>query len=234
MCGFPETENNPDIHFLMLREYSEQTRKEVFKIALKLYRPDFVLLDGAADLILDPNNVEQSAEIRQLLMWASKEYDCHIATVLHCNVGSEKARGHVGSDFKRKAETEVLITADDAISTVKFTKARDIRPANFSFWVQDGLPVTCDTMISKTSTISDKEMFKEILSCGEVVSRTVLENRVRSYKMGNGGKGSSKSNAKLLVSKGVENGIVAKNKTGGYVLRDWISEEESEDLTLPF
>lgn len=234
ICGLPEAENNPDIHFLMLREYDEHTRKEVFKAAMKLYNPDFVMLDGAADLMLDPNNVEQSAEIKQLLMQTSKEYDCHIATVLHCNVGSEKARGHVGSDFKRKAETEVLISADDAISTVKFTKARDIRPDNFSFWVQDGLPVTCNIPIIKKNAEDKRTMFASILSDGEIVSRGVLEDRVVKYRLENGGKGASVSNAKLLVTNAVKDGVVIKNNAGGYALRHRDSDGEGEDSALPF
>lgn len=227
--GRPENENAQEVVILMLREYDPQTRKEVFKCSLEVFKPDLVILDGSADLMDDPNNIEQSAEIQQLLMASSKQYDCHISTIVHCNLGNDKARGHLGSNLMRKCETAVSVTAQGEVSKVSFVKTRDIKPEDFAFSVVNGLPTVCDvpTMPREDST---REMFSELLSDGKPVSHGDLSNRVMEYRR-NAGKPVKFDRAKQIVNNAAKVGIIIKTQAGGYVLT---SEQEGSDNQLPF
>ena len=111
---------------------------------MNLYHPDFVVLDGVSDLIADPNSSEQSTSVINDLMAFTKEYDCHVLTVIHANVGSEKARGHLGSEALRKCETAIFAEAKGDVTLCKWAKTRDMRPMNFAFMVLEGLPVEAE------------------------------------------------------------------------------------------
>lgn len=147
IVGNEENINDSRIKIHRLREYAPDKRRKVMESCVKMYRPDFIVVDGVADLITDANDVSQSTAIVNDLMRISKEYDCHILVVVHANVGSEKARGHLGSEVLRKAETVITVKADGETSKCIFAKTRDKRPSDFSFGVEYGLPVSSDGVI---------------------------------------------------------------------------------------
>lgn len=225
-----ENENNPNVTILMLREYDPKVRKQVFNGALEIFHPDFVMLDGAADLMDDPNNIEQSAEIQQLLMSSSKIYNCHIATVVHCNPGNEKARGHLGGNLMRKCETAVIITAQGEVSKVSFAKTRDKRPDDFAFMIQNGLPELCKIPVENSKDENTKEMFAELLSDGKAATHGVLAERVIEYRHRKG-KLIKFDRAKQIVTNAAKVGIISKNNANGYTLS--VNKEGSDDM-LPF
>ena len=72
-----------------------------------------ILLDGIADLVNNVNDPEEcNAYVAQLHDMAI-QHDCSVVGVIHCNPGSEKTRGHLGSQFERKAETNLRLEKDD-------------------------------------------------------------------------------------------------------------------------
>ena len=77
-----------------------------------------VILDGVADFVRDPNEIEPSfAAVRRLTRLA-ESYRCGIVCILHHNPGSEKSRGHLGSQIERKAEMILQLSkdADEVVS----------------------------------------------------------------------------------------------------------------------
>lgn len=68
-----------------------------------------IVIDGIRDLLTDINNPEQSTEITTKLMQWTKVYDIHASVVLHENPGSDKLRGHLGTEITNKAETVISI-----------------------------------------------------------------------------------------------------------------------------
>lgn len=66
-----------------------------------------VLVDGVADLCLDPNDARASFDLVRRLHSEAILYNCGFFLVLHENAGSVsgKMRGHLGSQLERKAET---------------------------------------------------------------------------------------------------------------------------------
>ena len=127
---------------LCFREYTPDKRRELTDKAIRLYKPALVVVDGAADLILDVNDSSESAKLATMFMDITKELDNHIITVLHTNPGGDRPRGHLGTNFLNKAQALFLVRADGDISTVSVERCRDIAVDDFAFAVnKEGLPV---------------------------------------------------------------------------------------------
>jgi len=85
-----------------------------------------VFLDGVADFINDPNAGDEVFPFVDEIRGLSVEFDCPIFVVLHLNPGTEKGRGHLGSQLERRAETNLVLDKDaESGRTVVFsTKQR--------------------------------------------------------------------------------------------------------------
>ena len=145
LCGLPETEDNDQIEFVMLREYSPLDRKTIIEMALT-ERPDLglVVIDGLRDLLFDINSSTEAAEVIGLLMRWTSQYNLHIHTVLHLNKADDNVRGHIGTELNHKAETILQITRnenDGKVSEVHAALIRDRDFPPFAFQINDeGLP----------------------------------------------------------------------------------------------
>jgi hypothetical protein len=80
-----------------------------------------VLLDGAADFVKDVNDAAESNAFVATLHDLAIQYDAPIVGVIHFNPGSEKSRGHLGSQLERKAETNLALEKDNDGSTVIYS-----------------------------------------------------------------------------------------------------------------
>ena len=88
-----------------------------------------IFIDGVADLVLDVNSAEECNAFLAELHSLAIRFDCPIVTVLHLNPqsgrgGFEKARGHLGSQLERKAETNLRIEKDGDVSVCWSEKQR--------------------------------------------------------------------------------------------------------------
>lgn len=209
LTGAPELLNNPKIPVIALREIPIRERLTMIVTAIKVEHPDFIVIDGIADLITNPNDPEQSTELVADIMRITSEYDCHVLTVIHCNVGSEKARGHLGSECLRKAETAISVYADGDISVCKYQKTRGIKPPEFAFGVSDRLPVSVNYQPKKpTKKESD---FSSIMPSSPV-SYTELTRMVMDYY------GIKDSAAKKRIAAAKDNKTIVVNNIGYYHL----------------
>ena len=73
-----------------------------------------VLIDGVADLVRDVNDPGESNDFVAQLHDLAISRDCPVIGVIHFNPGSDKSRGHLGSQLERKAESNLRLdkTAD--------------------------------------------------------------------------------------------------------------------------
>lgn len=83
-----------------------------------------VVIDGVADLVRDVNDAEECNGLVAELHALAIRYDCSIICVIHKNPGSEKVRGHLGSQIERKAETNLSLDKDDGVTVVWSAKQR--------------------------------------------------------------------------------------------------------------
>ncbi len=81
-----------------------------------------VLLDGLADFVVDPNDAEACFTFLHELRALATRFECPIFCVLHLNPGSEKSRGHLGSELERKAQSNLTLEKDADGRTVVFSK----------------------------------------------------------------------------------------------------------------
>ena len=83
-----------------------------------------VFIDGVADLVLDVNDAEECNGLVSELFTLATRYACSIIFVIHKNPGSDKTRGHLGSQLERKAETNLTLEKDDEVTVVWSVKQR--------------------------------------------------------------------------------------------------------------
>lgn len=83
-----------------------------------------ILIDGLADLVQDVNDPTSSNRLIVDLQSLAMHHDCSVVGVLHLNPGSQKQRGHLGSQLERKAESNIRLDRVDEITTVWSAKQR--------------------------------------------------------------------------------------------------------------
>lgn len=225
IAGFPLDRNRDNICIQLLREYKPEVRRKIFNACMIFHKPDFVVLDGIGDLITDTNNPEQSSEVITEVMSLTKKYNCHLLTVIHANIGSEKARGHLGSKALRKCETAIFAEADGEMTICRWAKTRDMRPDDFAFGVSEGLPVAVpyggkSDKIDKLQQIISDAMPK----LPNTISYTDLCNSIIKVT------GVKIDAAKKRITKAADAGLIIKNSVGMYHL----PTKDERDNDMPF
>lgn len=125
-----------------------------------------ILIDGLADLVADVNDAEESNAFVATLHDMAIQRDCPIVGVIHFNPGSEKSRGHLGSQVERKAETNLALEKDaDETTVIYSTKNRRAGiPKNlgprFAFNTEAGMHVT----IGSRQSAKDQEKRETLLA----------------------------------------------------------------------
>ena len=135
--------NLVNIEIFALRPYMPEKRTAIIESYLNESKGkySFVIIDGAADLLYDFNDLKESKKISTKLMEWSANYNCHINTILHTNKDQNYARGHLGTELMNKSETVFRITKeDDYSSMVNCEMSRNAGFKEFKFGIENGLP----------------------------------------------------------------------------------------------
>ena len=131
-----------------LRDLTYLERCDVVEYALSYFQNiGLVVIDGIADLVKAINDEEEATRIVQCLMRWSKQYNCHIITVLHQNKNDNFATGWVGSLIMKKAEVIISVNkgkGSDKPSTASCDYARGMDFNDFDFHIENGIPVLSD------------------------------------------------------------------------------------------
>ena len=103
-------------------------RKELSRASRECSGIQCAIIDGVADLCIDPNDSEEAFDLVEELVQLAVEHDCSLILVLHENPSRGdlgKTRGHLGSQLERKAESNLRILKDkDGISTIFSERCR--------------------------------------------------------------------------------------------------------------
>ena len=84
------------------------------------------MIDGVADFIASVNDEADSNGIVHFFSQLAIEYNTLIVLVIHLNPGSDKERGHLGSQLQRKAETILAVRKDGDLSYIDSKDSRII------------------------------------------------------------------------------------------------------------
>lgn len=210
----PDDLYQKDVQMLMLREFSTTERLQLTEKAISQFNPDIVVIDGIADLIQVNNDEAESAMLQDFLLAQSKLHDCHIINIIHSNNGSDKARGHTGSNLMRKCESILNISAiRDDVARVSFT-TRDRQPKTLAFSIDDqGIPLP--TEIVERKYVDPLIMFNAILKKKERLKYSDLLKRIVEYRE-EVHSPISTARAKQIVANAAEEKIISKNSSGFY------------------
>ncbi|AMM51210.1 hypothetical protein TH61_08515 [Rufibacter sp. DG15C] len=108
-----------------IKEFIEQ-------LMIQCDRHKFVLLDVVTDCIKDFNNSSESLELFDFLNQLINDHDITLLLIIHENPGTDKARGHIGTEAANKASTIMQIgfekganNRDSDVIAVKLLKLRN-------------------------------------------------------------------------------------------------------------
>lgn len=110
-----------------------------------------IIIDGVADLVVNVNDPEECNPFVSGLEAMAVDYDCHIVAVIHFNPGSDKSRGHLGSQLERKAESNLTLKKTNETTVIFSAKQRgapipeDKGPC-FTFCSVAGMHVSCESL----------------------------------------------------------------------------------------
>jgi|694.fasta_scaffold44529_4 hypothetical protein len=135
--------------FRMIAKVNE--RRTAIETFIKIHKPELVLIDGSGDLVTDTNSLEQAVELKVWLRYLTSKYKLSIFTTLHPNKGTDIARGHLGSELLREAESVFVLKKKGEIRTIttdfSHGKNRNAGEAFASFMWNDeaGMMISTDT-----------------------------------------------------------------------------------------
>lgn len=78
-----------------------------------------IFIDGGADFVHDVNDPIESNAIVKFFEELAIQFDCPVFIIIHTNPGSNKERGHLGSQLQRKAESVINIKSEGDISFIE-------------------------------------------------------------------------------------------------------------------
>jgi hypothetical protein len=131
ICIQANIKDLPDnVHFYQLRGMggAKELRELVETIVLNHPNMTALVIDGIKDLATDyVSDHKEASSLVSYLMWVAsgRGKDCLVLTVIHLNPGSEKARGHLGTELQNKCDFSINVAKqDDDTSMMTFPNVR--------------------------------------------------------------------------------------------------------------
>lgn len=103
------------IHFLKIQQCLKFLMSSLSKTFGGIHS---ALLDGVADMVADVNEPEACNAFVADLHSQAIQHSCPIVGIIHLNPGTEKTRGHLGSQLERKAETNLRLEREGENDTI--------------------------------------------------------------------------------------------------------------------
>lgn len=130
--------NVNDFHIIRMRELPYKSRKDAIFTLIDHFKPKLVVIDGITDIISSVLDEEEAKLVVEELSTVTSRNQCHILGVIHQNEGggaswSPKARGHIGSEWTRKAEGIIQVSFKNKKFHVQCMKGRHGRFDEFTF-----------------------------------------------------------------------------------------------------
>jgi hypothetical protein len=136
---------------------SEPSRYDVISYAVSHERPDWVVIDGIADLIYNYNDVIESQDIVNKLAAMANEHKCCIVVVMHQNKSSmdKNMKGHLGTLLYQKCSDVFNVEKHDTVFEVKHSFSRHRNCGDICFKLDDNA-VPLDAAIDRQLQLEQK------------------------------------------------------------------------------
>lgn len=126
------------LHVLSLRACSAEERLQIIQQAIDETDPEIIIIDGVRDLLHDFNDITQSDQIITWLMQNSASRpQSNIFCVIHTNDGTDKMRGHLGTELMNKCADRFTVTKRNGHFEVKHTARHQELNAPFYFKIDE-------------------------------------------------------------------------------------------------
>lgn len=186
------------------------------------------IIDGTADLVVNPNDPEECFPLVTQLQGYAIEYETALINVVHMNPASaqgqsEKGRGHLGSQLERKSESNLTMDKDaEGVTRIWGLKQRGkmiIKSEAAAFrWSDDkGMHVSCEATAEdavkrgrpKTHTFAQ---FVQIFPTdpAKAEGRQALHKRAQDIA------DIADSSFRTLLTEAVNNGLIVRTQVGQF------------------
>lgn len=167
---------------LSLRELGPVERCDVIEKALDTFAPNVVIIDGLRDMLNNFNDETESNKVIQMLMTATtKNEDLTIIGVLHYNDGTDKMRGHLGTELWNKCNTRFECAKDNGFFQVKhLTRQREAAP--FIFRINEAGDYEAGNMVDAAGVINDADALALCFDGGNKECGLTFDDLLKRYK----------------------------------------------------
>ena len=116
-AGYSIDDNPPNLDYLSFLSIKRKDRPQILNHVLRKYTSQklchlVLILDVSTDFIEDFNDVNDTMELIDLMNIMINHHKVTFICVIHENPGSEKARGHYGTEMLNKATTIIQVSED--------------------------------------------------------------------------------------------------------------------------
>lgn len=151
-----------NIRSLSLDNYQDKTNGICEAANEKFGGIHSIFIDGGADYLEDVNDAKTANAIVTYFIQLSIKYNCPVIIIVHLNPGSDKERGHFGSQLQRKCYSMITIEKKGDVSTAKPKFLRkaglsDLNPISFQFNKDLGYHTQVSAPDPDKTAIEDKE-----------------------------------------------------------------------------
>lgn len=235
-------DQSDDFHTINIMDASIEQMWEALEDYLDLERPLFVVVDGCADLMKDPNDLAESKEVIRRLRVLAKQYNCAIFTVIHVNPETAKERGHIGTELQRKCcdmlQVKKVEIGNEGSGIFRYdvtmprTRHKPIR--GFSFDIDDqGIP----QYINTNPVNPDAKLQKPILDIPSVIFGLLNGKTLSKAALARGVAAAinkSDSTAKKLIEDALRDGTIHQDRDNKQIAwgpdpEEYVSFTETSD-----
>jgi hypothetical protein len=137
-AGYSISDNLTNFHFISFLSAPRKERPELLNLVLKDYTKRLnghlvVVLDVSTDFIEDFNSVNDTMKLSDVMNNMINQHKVTFLCVIHENPGSEKARGHYGTEMSNKATTVIQVAENKQLKSpspiyqLKYLKNRNTK-----------------------------------------------------------------------------------------------------------
>lgn len=196
---------------LTLRDVDVEKRQAITHQAIETYKPQVVIIDGVRDLLHDFNDVGESLDTLQLLMDATAaSEDLALIAVLHMNEGTDKMRGHLGTELWNKCNTLLECSKENGVFTVQ-NKSRLKEAAPFRFCINDAGDYAPSDAVNAAGVINDADALALCFDGGDKECGVTFDELMRRYKKF--ACLSSLNQARSILKEKINGGLIRKDTT---------------------
>ena len=146
-----ETDTSEKVFIAGLKEYtSKDARKTRIEELCEEFKPQLLLIDGAAALVTSINSEEEAGLIVAWMFELTWRYKLGVITTLHPNKSTETPRGHLGSFLTNEAENMFIVRKNEltGVRTISTTKERNSAQTSAAFCWSDelGYMISCENV----------------------------------------------------------------------------------------